>query len=164
MNGIQLMAMSMKASEGLLQMLVGDFSDSELFVRPTPGANHVAWQIGNIILGDPFLVKSVVPNAVYPEFPAGFADLHGKKGATLDQDAGFLTKAGYLKLLGEVRAASVLAIAQMTDADLDKPSPEGMSFAGPTIASVLNFVAVHTIMHAGQFSVIRRVLGKPVLI
>ena len=42
----------------------------------------------------------------------------------------------------------------MTDADLDRPSHEKMKFAGPTLGHVLMFVALHTIMHAGQFTVI----------
>jgi len=163
MTGIQVLITALESTKATLEMLVGDFTDAELLVRPVPGANHAAWQIGNVILRDPFLVKAVIPGAAYPEFPAGFADLHGNKGAKTDSGPGFLTKDGYLKLLGSTRAATIAAVSKLTDADLDRPSPESMRWAGPTVAHVLLFAANHALLHAGQFSVIRRKLGKPVL-
>ena len=163
MTGCQVMIAALETTKGTLEMLIADFTDAELLVRPVPEANHAAWQIGNVIGGDPFLVLAELPDTVYPELPAGFAELHGGKGAKIDNDAGFLTKAGYLKLLDEVRAATIAAVGKLTDADLDRPSSEKMRWAGPTLAHVLLFVANHTIQHAGQFTVIRRKLGKPVL-
>ena len=163
MTGCQVMIAALESTKQTLEMLIADFSDTDLLVRPVPGANHAAWQIGNVIVGDPFLVNAELPNVVFPELPAGFAELHGGKGAKIDSDPGFLTKAGYLKLLTEVRAATIAAVGKLTDADLDRPSSEKMRWAGPTLAHVLLFVANHTIQHAGQFTVIRRKLGKPVL-
>ena len=163
MTGVQTIVAAMESSKAWLEAFVGDFTDADLLVRPCPGANHAAWQIGNVIGGDPFLVKAELPDAAFPPLPDGFAELHSGKGANKDSDPGFLTKAGYLKLLNEVRAASVAAVSKLTDADLDRPSNEKMRFAGPTLGHVLMFVATHTLMHAGQFTVIRRKLGKPVL-
>ena len=163
MTGCQVMIAALETTKGSLEMLIADFTDAELLVRPVPEANHAAWQIGNVIGGDPFLVLAELPDTVYPELPAGFAELHSGKGAKIDRAEGFLTKDGYLKLLNEVRAVTIAAVAKLTDADLDRPSSEKMRWAGPTLAHVLLFVANHTIQHAGQFTVIRRKLGKPVL-
>ena len=33
---------------------------------PVPGANHAAWQIGNVIGGDIYLVRTELPDAAYP--------------------------------------------------------------------------------------------------
>jgi hypothetical protein len=161
MTGIQVILAGMESSKNWLEAFVSDFSNADLLVRPVPNANHAAWQIGNVIAGDPFLVQAVIPDAVFPELPPGFVELHGKLGST--QDTGFLTKAGYLELLTSVRAAAMAATQKLTDADLDRPSHESMQFAGPTLGHVLMFVEAHTLMHAGQFSVIRRKLGKPIL-
>lgn len=163
MTGVQTIITAMETSKTWLETYVSDFTDSDLLVRPVPGANHTAWQIGNVIGGDPFLVKAELPDAVFPPLPDGFAELHSGKGAKTDTDPGFLTKDGYLKLLGEVRGAAVAAVSKLSDADLDRPSSEKMRFAGPTLGHVLMFVPFHTLMHAGQFTVIRRKLGKPVL-
>ncbi len=161
MTGCQVLILALESTKATLEMLIGDFTDAELLVRPVPGANHAAWQLGNVILGDPFLVNAELPDAAFPAFPTGFAELHGGKGSKIDHDAGFLTKDGYLKLLDQTRAATIAAVAKLTDADLDRPSSEKMQWAGPTLAHVLMFAASHTIQHAGQFSVIRRKLGKP---
>ena len=107
MTGVKAIIAAMESSKTWLESFVSDFTDADLLVRPCPDANHAAWQIGNVIGGDPFLVKAELPDAVFPELPAGFAELHSGKGAKIDADPGFLTKAGYLKLLGEVRAAAI---------------------------------------------------------
>ena len=58
-------------------MYLGDFSDADLFVRPAPTASHAAGEIGHVIVGDKVLIESQLPDAGYPELPAGFAETHG---------------------------------------------------------------------------------------
>ena len=50
-------------------------SDADLLVRPAPSANHIAWQLGHLVLAEPFLIRTELPDAAYPELPAGFADV-----------------------------------------------------------------------------------------
>ena len=161
MTGCQVIIKAMQTTQQTLLNYISDFSDADLLVRPTPAANHAAWQIGNVIVGDSFLLQSMIPDAYFPPLPEGFADLHGSSGAS--KDNGFPGKATYIKLFTETRQAAINAVLKLTDADLDKPTPENMKWAGETLAEVLMFLPIHTMMHAGQFSVIRRYLGKPVL-
>jgi len=163
MTGIQAIKTALQATQANVAWYLSDFTDAELLVRPVPGANHAAWQIGNIIGGDVFLVTAEMPNAAFPTFPEGFLELHGPKGTANDGPAGFLTKAEYLKLFDETRTATIAALETLSDADLDRPTSEGMQAWAPTFAHLFLFVSNHTLMHAGQFSVIRRKLGKPVL-
>ncbi len=163
MNGCQAIQSALESNKALLLWYVGDFTDAEMFVRPIPEANHAAWQVGQVIVGDVFLIKEELPEAVYPELPAGFAELHGSKGATQDGPEGFLPKAEMLKLFTEVRAATIAAVGQLTDADLDRPTTGSMKGFAKTLGELFLMVASHTLMHAGQFTVIRRKLGKPVL-
>ena len=51
----------------------------------------------------------------------------------------------------------------LTDADLEKATPGDMAPFAPRIVDLLILLANHTLMHAGQFTVVRRKLGKPVL-
>ena len=55
---------------------------------------------------------------------------------------------------------------QTAESDLDKAAPEAVRLgAGArTFAAVFHVIGMHMIMHASQFSVVRRKLGKPVLI
>jgi hypothetical protein len=164
MNGASAIQTALKATQSVLNMYLGDFTDADLFVRPVPTANHAAWQIGNVIAGDAMLVKSQLPDAAYPELPAGFAETHGPEGAKKDGPDGFLTKAEYLSLFDAVRAATIAAVGGLSDADLDRPVTGDMAQYAPTLGHLFLMLSDHTLMHAGQFTVIRRLLGKPVLI
>jgi DinB superfamily len=161
MNGRQAIQAALEATKGNLPMYVGDFSDSDLLIRPVPGANHAAWQIGNVIGGDVYFICAELPGTPYPELPKGFLELHGKDGAKKDE--GFLTKAEYLALFEKVRDVTIAAVGKLTDQDLDRPvTGPGKAF-GSTLGKLFLMVSNHTLMHAGQFTVIRRKLGKPIL-
>ena len=66
-------------------------------------------------------------------------------------------------LLFFVVAATLSAVAKLSDADLDKPTTNMMAKYAPKLADLLILIANHTLMHGGQFTVIRRALGKPVV-
>ncbi len=163
MNGCQAIQAALKSTADSLNWYVSDFSDADMLVRPVPGANHAAWQIGNVIGGDVALIPEELPGSVYPALPSGFLELHGPDGAKKDGPEGFLTKDGYLKLFNDVRAATIAAVGKLSDADLDRPTTGAFKQFAPTLGAMFLMVSNHTLMHAGQFSVIRRKLGKPVL-
>jgi hypothetical protein len=163
MTGREAIKAALEATRGNLHWYVSDFSDADLLVRPVPGANHAAWQIGNVIGGDIYLVQAELPDAKFPELPAGFMEQHGSPGAKDDDPKKFLTKEQYLKLFDAVRSASIAALDKLTDADLDRPTSEKVRAFAPTLGHLFLMVSDHTLMHTGQFTVIRRKLGKPVL-
>lgn len=163
MTGIQAINAALETTQGYLKWFLGDFTDAELLVRPVPEANHAAWQIGNVIAGDIFLIRAERPNAAFPELPAGFAELYGSKGVKENDPAKFLTKERYFKLLDDVRAATIADLKTLSDADLDRPCTSDVKAYAPTLGALFQVVSDHTLMHVGQFSVIRRKLGKPVL-
>jgi hypothetical protein len=163
MNGIGAIKAALESTRHILKMYVDDFTDADLFVRPVPAANHAAWQLGQIITGDVYLVRSALPDAAFPELPPGSFELYGKEGAKKDGPDGFLTKAEYLALFDAVRSATIAALETFTDADLDRPTTGDMAAFAPTLGHLFLAASNHTLMHAGQFTVIRRKLGKPVL-
>jgi hypothetical protein len=149
---------ALKTDQQVIQMLLADLTDADLLVRPVPSANHIAWQLGHCITSEQEIFAKIVPGAAMPTLPSGFAEQHTKESAA--KDTGFLTKAAYLDLFGKVRKGSLAAVDKLTDADLDKPS--GWESA-PTVGAMLLLMANHATMHSGQFSVVRRKLGKPVV-
>jgi len=54
-------------------------------------------------------------------------------------------------------------VAKLSEADLDRPVTSNMAKVAPTVGSLLLLASNHVLMHAGQFTVVRRKLGKPVL-
>lgn len=160
MNAKDVLKAAMGMNHKIVSDYLGDLSDADLLVRPVPGANHIAWQLGHLIASECHLLKEC--GGTPPELPAGFAEKHAKDTATSDQ--GFLTKAEYLGLFQQVRGAALKRLADMPEADLDKPSTGSMAKMFPTVGHLFVLVANHELMHAGQLAVVRRKLGKPILI
>jgi uncharacterized damage-inducible protein DinB len=163
MKATDVIQTALSSTQNILAMYLGDLSDADLLARPVPSANHIAWQLGHLISSEIELVRSQLPKAALPELPAGFAEQHGKDTAKQEPPKGFGTKDQYLGLFNRVREATKATVAKLSDADLDKPSTGQMAEFAPTLGAFLILVANHTMMHAGQFTAIRRKLGKPVL-
>jgi hypothetical protein len=154
---------ALNQTNGILERFLSDLSDADLLVRPVPNANHIAWQLGHLINSEPGIVRMELPDAAYPDLPAGFEQQYSKETAAVDPPKGFLTKAEYLSLAKQVRGATLAVLDKMTDADLDRACTGRMAKLTPRLADMFLLLSSHTMMHAGQFSVVRRKLGKPVL-
>jgi hypothetical protein len=162
MNAKEAIRIALTSSQSRVPMLVNDLSDADLLVRPVPGANHIAWQLGHVIASECRLGKQL-PGAECPELPAGFAEQHSKPNASMDPPKNFGTKAQYLELFNKVRQATLANLDRLSEADLDKPATGDIAKMAPTLGAILLLAASHSTMHAGQFSVVRRKLGKPVV-
>jgi hypothetical protein len=154
---------SLKTTQNLMNSVLADMGDADLLVRPVPGANHIAWQLGHLISSEGHLLKDVLPGLAPAELPAGFAQQHGKETQMVDPPKGFLSKSAYVELYNKARGATLAAVDKLSDADLDRPAPGPLVKLAPTLGALLLMVSTHDMMHGGQFSVVRRKLGKPVL-
>ena len=63
-----------------------------------------------------------------------------------------------------VRFATLNLLRELSDEDLAAAGPEFTRKYAPTVGSVFSSISGHELMHAGQIAVIRRKLGKPVVI
>jgi hypothetical protein len=162
MTPIELMAELLKGNFGMLQMTLADFSDADMMVRPVPGANHALWQLGHLAKEDAFFA-ALIPGAKVPALPAGWGEKFGKGTNTNDDPKGLPTKAELLKVMAGTVEAAVAAVRKLPPEELNKPSPENIRSFAPTIGHVIGLMGSHWMMHMGQFQVIRRKLGKPVL-
>ena len=154
---------ALNSTQNMLEMYLSDLSDADLLVRPVPGANHIAWQLGHLINSERMLTTSNIPGSAYPELPAGWGDQHSKNTASMDPPKGFATKAQYLSLFNKTREATLAALGKLSDTDLDKPTTGQIAKHVPTLGALFLMHSTHVMMHAGQFTVVRRKLGKPVL-
>ena len=119
--------------------------------------------MGHLILSERHLIGKEIPTVGYPALPAGFAEQHVKATATVNPPTGFADKAAYLGVFTQTRESTVAALGTLTDADLDRPVTGPMASITPTLGDVFLLVANHSLMHGGQFTVVRRKLGKPIL-
>jgi hypothetical protein len=162
MNAKDAIRTALTSTQNLLSWYVSDLSDADLLVRPVPNANHIAWQLGHLVFAEIHLLGQL-PGAAYPELPTGWSQQHGKETAAMDPPKGFATKSEYLTQFNKVREATLTTLAKMADADLEKPTQGNMAQFAPSLGALLLLQSNHTLMHAGQFTVVRRKLGKPVL-
>jgi hypothetical protein len=133
-----------------------DLTDQELLHRPAKGANHINWQLGHLIASENEMGNKALPGSM-PPLPVGFADKYTKDTAASDDPKTFLKKADLLRAFEEQRAGTLKTLKQTNEADLDKAS--GVEYA-PTIADLFLMQGIHWLMHAGQWAVVRRQLGR----
>jgi hypothetical protein len=108
------------------------------------------------------MIEAVAPGSM-PSLPAGFAERYTKETANSNDSAAFDTKERLLRVFEEQRAATLAALEKQSDASLDRPAPESMQSYAPTVGAAFSLQGGHWIMHAGQWAVIRRQLGRPPL-
>jgi hypothetical protein len=155
-------ATSLGQSDFVVNAYLADITPQEMLSRPCGGANHIAWQIGHLISSERYFVDKVAPGKASP-LPAGFDEKHKKDKAANDDPNGFLPLAEYLRLAKSVRADTLKVIESMTPADFDKSAGPGMPPFLKTVGVVFLFLGPHWVMHAGQWAIIRRKLGRPAL-
>ena len=141
---------------------LSDLSDQELLVRPHAGMNHIAWQLGHLIASENFHMTSVRPGSM-PELPESFKANHSKETAASDDPARFCSKAEYLELMQQQRQGTFALLDSLSEEEFLAPAPQAVSYLGPTVSSVFTGETSHWMMHAGQWAVVRRSLGKPPL-
>ncbi len=149
-------------SDFILKSYVGDLSDAELKVVPIEGMNPIALQLGHLISAERMFAEMVKPGSS-PPLPAGFDEAHSLKNQSGD-DSRFLGKDEYMKLYEAQRAALKAVIDSVPDADLSDTRGGKLPEFAPTVADALNMAGVHSLMHAGQYVAVRRMLKKPVTI
>jgi hypothetical protein len=162
MTPIELLADLISRDYGLLEMTLADFSDADLFVRPVPGANHAMWQLGHLATSTAFFAAAI-PGGKSPEIPADWKDKFGKGASTADDPKAFPSRAEVMKALAASKDAVLAATKNLKWEDLEKSGPDQLKSFAPTIGHLVHVIGSHWTMHVGQFQVIRRKLGKPVL-
>ena len=138
---------------------LGDLTDEEMMHRPAPAANHIKWQIGHLIASENNMINGVAPGSL-PDLPAGFADKYNKEASKSDDASAFDSKADLMALHEKQRVATLAALEKMADADFDKAAPEEMQSYAPTVGHAFLMQDAHWMMHAGQWAVVRRQLGR----
>lgn len=148
---------------GMIRMTLADFSDQDMLVRPAPSANHAIWQLGHLAVTEPWMLsKAGFPQAL-PEPPAGWNEKFNPKSNKTNDAAFFPKKDEVLAYYDKVRAAFASWVVTLKEADLEKPMPDPIKGFAPTLGQLVLMMPIHAAMHVGQFQVIRRALGKPVL-
>lgn len=139
-----------------------DLTDEEMMQRPHAGCNHINWQVGHLIATEHSMIESVAPGSM-PALPEGFADKYSKDTAGNNDAAAFAPKAELMSVAAEQRAGTMAKLAKATDADLIAEAPEPMRGFAPNVAAIYSMQGSHWMMHAGQWVILRRELGRAII-
>ena len=162
MNTKDLIRQTINTTDFVWKGYLADLSDADLLHRPVEGANHINWQLGHLIASEHALGNRVAADAM-PPLSEGFAEKYASENASQDDPACFESKATLLATQETQRAGLMKILDGLSDEDLDTPGPEAMRDFFPNFASLILAADVHWMMHAGQWAVTRRSLGKPPL-
>lgn len=163
MNSKDVIQHTLGTADFLLNAYIDDLTDADLLVAPVEGMNHIAWQLGHLISSERMFIENVKPGAS-PVLAAEFEAVHSRSDTKGTSPSQFASKAEYLNFYKAQRKATLDVIAGLTDADLDKASPESFAGYAPTIGCLLNMIGAHYLMHLGQFVAVRRVTGKKIAV
>jgi hypothetical protein len=161
MNAPELLKANTRMGVFVVELYLKDLNEDDLFVRPHPRANHVAWQLGHVISSTQKLLIAL--NHQPPTLPQTFEQRHAKEMAASDERDVFSVKAEYLSLLHAQRDSIIGWLEQCTESDLNGPAPDSMKSYAPTIGAAILSFGNHLLMHSGQIAVLRKILGKPVV-
>lgn len=147
-------------SEMISMGYLADLSDGDLMLRPHPECNHINWQVGHLVLSE-FQMMSKLPQHTRPALPSGFENQYRKSAACSDDPICFVSKEHLLEAYRIQRAATLKALKSCTADDFDQPT--GIDYA-PNVSSLFAMQAAHWLMHCGQWVIVRRMGGKPIVI
>jgi hypothetical protein len=158
MNARQAIRCSLDMAQHIALAYVSDLTDADLMLRPHPKCNHINWQLGHLIVSENQLISSQGFNM--PALPQGFADKYTKATQGSDNPGDFASKEELLRVAAEQRQGTLTALDSISDADLDRQT--SIHYA-PTVGALFALQGSHWLMHAGQWVIVRRQLGKPPL-
>ncbi len=151
---------ALETSRRMLHMFVDDLTTEQRRHRVCPEANCVDWLVGHLVLTEQRF--HAVFDAKSPTLPEGF-DKKFARDEVAPRQADYGDTSGLMRLFDVQRNITVEKVSQMTQEQLMvpllKPHPR---FS--TLGEAAIFCALHVNIHAGQISMIRRMLGKPPVI
>lgn len=162
MNTIDTIQYSLNASNMIVHAYVDDLSQEDWIVRPADRANHITWQIGHLLHSTRELSEVCFPGAL-PDLPEGFGGRYTTETSQSDNLDDFDSKEELMALYEAQLEALLKAVAGLSPDDLVKPAPQNLEQIAKTIGEVCAFQAMHWMMHAGQWAIVRRKLGHAAL-
>ena len=151
---------ALETSRRMLHMFVDDLTPEQRRHRICPEANCIDWLVGHLTLTEQRF--HAIFDAKSTPLPAGFDATFARDDiATRRPDYG--DTSGLMALFDEQRNITIARVGELTQEQLIvplvKPHPR---FS--TLGEAAIFCSIHVTMHAGQMSMIRRMLGKPPVI
>ena len=153
---------SLQFSGGAVRMFTEDLSPHEMLHRTAPKANCAAWLIGHLTLTDRSILKRLGVTDLPPLPDEGYEKRFSRDEGCPQAEA-FGDVSTLLATFDAHRDRLVAHASSLTPEQLDQPLDKP-HLRFKTVGELLSFISLHTCIHAGQITMIRRSLGRPPVI
>jgi len=125
-------------------------------------ANHALWVVGHLAHTDNFLISLIDPShAVQRD---GWGEKFGMGSRPTGNPADYPPPEEAVAYLRERRGVLLGLLDNLTEADLDRATPEGAPDFLATVRDTFELASWHEALHVGQLTVARRKLGHSPLV
>lgn len=152
-------AQALRASTALFHRYVDDLKPAEWHAQPVAGVNTVAWIVGHLTVVEHRRATALGATDL-PALPDGFADRYTATRKAAEAQAGLDPAETLTGLFLAVRDRLTAAVLAAPAAKLAEPLPTPHPLFADQAEAAL-FMALHTSLHLGQITVVRRALGYP---
>jgi len=159
MNSKDAIRISIETADMLARAYLDDLTEVEMMHRPHERCNHIKWQLGHLILSDNEMINGCCSGAI-PNLPSDFKSRYARDKSASDQRHDFHDKVDLIKLFEAQREAILKKLNELSEQELDAAAPDTIAEYAPTVGAAFAMLAIHATMHAGQWIVIRRQLGR----
>ena len=152
-------AYALRTSKALLHRYLDDLKPQEFEHQPCPGGNTVAWIVGHLVRTDRRSLGWLGVIGL-PAVPDGFEERFTPTRSAAAEQKGFGDPKELVALFDAHRDRLIEAVLAADESMFHElPSIQSPLFTDR--GEALLFMALHTSMHLGQVSTIRRSLGYP---
>jgi len=155
---------ALENAKWLATAAVEDLTDAEMMFQPKEGLNHATWLLGHIAGSENGLILSFCKGENL--LPKGWHGTFGIGSKPTASPAAYPTKDEILAHIEKVHAAAVTYVKSLSAENLDKRPPgiddlpERVQEMFSTIGKCIFHHVTHASGHAGQISMLRRLMGK----
>ena len=161
MNHKESVLFALRSSQAIVRKMVEDLPSEQWSHQPCDGANSADWIVGHLALTDRRILKAF-DVAELPTLPEGLEEKLAPTGKAAVAGGSYGEPKQLLNLFNAHRELLIAAVQHADEETFKKemPSKSGL-FKDLSEASL--FMGIHTAMHVGQLTTIRRSLGYPPL-
>jgi hypothetical protein len=146
-----------------LRQFIDDLNEADWFWTPPEFTTHIAWQVAHIaasqyglclfrVRGRTEADESLIPQTFWDGFKVGSKPVDGAENNP--------PLATILGVLDNVYAQVLAELAAKTDDEVDVPLNQPHP-AFSTVMGAIEYSPMHEMIHVGQITLLRRLMGKP---
>jgi hypothetical protein len=151
------MAFSLRASKLFIHRMIEGMKPEELLAQPLPEMNSIAWMFGHLALVDRRQLKWLGLTEL-PALPEGFEAQFKATGTKAIAQTGLSAPSAIVAIFDTHRDTLIAALPNIEPSIFAQPTEVIRPwFSDKGEASL--FMGLHTMLHVGQISAIRRALG-----